>query len=528
MFNDCFNLSVSQLFQRAYNLYPDKEVIFDQQRRITYGELWQESLALAASLDNKLYIKKEDRIAVCLPNWHEFVVVYLAAAHLGAIFVPFNTRYLTDDVEYILENSGARIAFFTKEFGGVRHIEQFANVKQRIATLEYLVSVRSEIEGCGSYVRLLAEGRHLPFSPVPIQLKEDVFSIIYTSGTTGKPKGAMLTHANVVHTGTTTAEAMLCTPDDVFLVPVPLFHVFGMVPGILSVIASGAKVVLMDVYKAKEALELIESEKITVHYGVPTMFILELNHSDFTAFDLSSLRTGIIGGAPCPVEIVKLIRTEMGCDIVVAYGLSETSPTLTMTGFDDDDTLRSETVGKALPGVELKIVNGRREPVPVGEVGELASRGVGIMKGYHNMPEETKDAIDDDGWFYTGDLVTIDEQGYIRIVGRSKEMIIRGGYNIYPREIEEFFYTHPAVLEVAIVGLPDNVLGEISSAAIRLKPGFQIDAAGLKEFIKNKVADYKVPDKIVIMDELPMTASGKIKKIDLQAQLKETLGAELR
>lgn len=527
MFKDCYELNVSQLFERACKLYPDKEVIFDRHRRMTYSELWRESLALAASLAD-LNVQKGDRVAVCLPNWHEFVVIYLAVAHLGAILTPFNTRYRADEVEYILENSGASVAFFTQKFGGVNHYEQFANAKKRLGSLRWLIAVRCELDGCDSYAELLAKGRNQPISPAPLERKEDVFAILYTSGTTGKPKGAMLTHANVVHTGTISAESMHCTPDDVFLVAVPLFHVFGMVPSILSVFAAGAKMVLMDVYKARDALELIQSEKITVHHGVPTMFILELNHSDFNSFDLSSLRTGIIAAAPCPVEIVKRIRTEMGCDIVVAYGLSETSPTLTMTGFDDDDAVRSETVGKALPGAEVKIVNGLKQPVPAGEVGELACRGFGVMKGYYNMPEKTREAIDEDGWFYTGDLATIDERGYIRIVGRSKEMIIRGGYNIYPREIEEIFYTHPAVLETAIVGLPDTVLGEIACAAIRLKQGFQVDASELKEFINDKVADYKVPDKIVIMDELPMTASGKIKKIDLQAQLKQKLGDELR
>jgi acyl-CoA synthetase (AMP-forming)/AMP-acid ligase II len=273
---------------------------------------------------------------------------------------------------------------------------------------------------------------------------------------------------------------------------------------------------------------LIEQERVTVKHGVPTMFILELNHPQFKRFTLSSLRTGIVAAAACPVEIVRRIRTEMGCDIVICYGLSETSATLTATDYSDDDLVRSETCGKALPGAEVKIVDANRQQLPPGEVGEVVCRGFGVMKGYYNLPEETRQALDEDGWFYTGDLGTLDDKGYLRIVGRKKEMIIRGGYNIYPREVEEVFYTHPGVMEIAIVGLPDTVLGEISCAAIKLKPGKTATEEEMKSFIKQRVANYKVPDKIVFVDEFPMTASGKIKKVEMQVQLKERLGAELR
>ncbi|WKB36088.1 AMP-binding protein [Terrilactibacillus sp. S3-3] len=277
----------------------------------------------------------------------------------------------------------------------------------------------------------------------------------------------MLTHSNVVNMAVINAEELNCTAEDVFFfLAVPVFHVFGFVPGILSTIASGARMVLMEKYKRKAALELIESEKVTVKYGVPTMFILELSYKDFTKYDLSSLRTGIIAAAPCPVEIVKKIRYEMGCDIMIAYGLSETSPCLTMTRFDDSDIIRAETVGRPLPGVELKIVNENREEVGTGEVGEVACRSLGLMKGYYKMPEKTAEVIDENGWFYTGDMGTIDEEGHLRMIGRKKEMIIRGGFNIYPKEVEEVLYTHPDVMEVAIVGLPDTVLGEVSCACV--------------------------------------------------------------
>src|SRR5699024_4029795 len=281
-------------------------------------------------------------------------------------------------------------------------------------------------------------------------------------------------------------------------------------------------------YKAKEALNLEEEERVSVKHGVPTMFILELNHEDFFKYDLRSLRTGIIAAAPAPEEVVRRIRSDMGCDIVVCYGQSETSPTLTMTKFDDPDSLRAETVGPALPGAEIKIVDNEKNEVEIGEIGEIACRSFGVMKGYYNMPEKTQQALDGDGWLYTGDLGTLDEYGYLRIVGRKKEMIIRGGFNIYPREVEEVFYKHPDVMEVAIVGLPDTVLGEVSCACVKLKPNSSADEEALLTYIKGRVADYKVPNELLIVDELPMTASGKIKKTALQEQLKEDLKTELR
>ena len=521
------NLTVSQLLEEKFKKYPQKEVMFDRTTRMSYEQLWQNSLALSASL-HKLGLGKGDKIAVCLPNWNEFVVIYMAIAHLGAVIVPFNTRYRQDEVEYIVQNSNAKAAFFTEEFSDVNHLNQFTKAQKKVSQLEHLITVRFESEGLLSLERLIEEGKSEPFEPVHLDPLEDLFTILYTSGSTGAPKGAMLTQSNVVQTAIKSAEGMNCTEDDVFLVAVPVFHVFGMVPSILTTIAIGARMVLMDHYKAQEALKLQEAERITVKHGVPTMFILELNQDNFKSFDLSSLRTGIIAAAPCPEEIVRRIRHEMGCDIVVSYGASETSPTLTMTKFDDTDNLRAETVGTALPGAEVKIVDEYREEVPTGEVGEIACRSYGVMKGYYNMPEKTQAALDHDGWFYTGDLGTLDEYGYLRIVGRKKEMIIRGGYNIYPREVEEVFYKHPDVMEVAIVGLPDTVLGEVSCACVKLKPSANLNETELQSYIKERVADYKVPDKILFVDELPMTASGKIKKVALQEQLKENMKTELR
>ncbi|MED3662408.1 AMP-binding protein [Ureibacillus sp. FSL K6-8385] len=519
--------TVFELLEKASEKYPDKEAVFDGANRVTYRQLIEEARLIAAALAQKGY-QKGDRVMVSLPNWYEGVAIYFALARLGAILIPCNTRYSREELLYILENSGAKGMFVGKDFQYFDTFEQYLKSRNEDHHLEDIITVRSKKSEYSSYSDLLKKGRGYPVPSPSITPSEDVYTILYTSGTTGRPKGAMLTHENVVYSATITVDALKCSKDDVYLIPVPIFHVFGLVPGILSVVLKGSKMVFLEEYKAINALRLIESEKVTVHYGVPTMFILELNHPEFHKFDLSSLRTGIIAAAPCPEEIVRKIRTEMGCDIQVSYGLTETSAPITFTSFEDDDYLKSTTVGKFLPGYDGKIVDAQRQKVGIGEIGEIAVKGKGVMKGYYKMPEYTQAAFDDDGYFYTGDLGTMDEQGYVRIVGRKKEMIIRGGYNIYPREIEEHFYKHPSILEVAIIGLPDTVLGEISCAVIKLKPGHEEDEQSLKEYIKDKVADFKVPDRIIFVDKLPITASGKIIKHELKNIITEKLKATLR
>lgn len=518
-------LSVYQLLKRASFKYPNKEAIFDGINRISFTRLLEETNFIASALSAR-GIEKGDRVMVSLPNWYEFVVIYFALAKIGAITVPCNTRYRQDELIYILENSEAKALFIGKDFAFLESFKPFLSDAQ--SSLKHLFTVRLKDKDLTSYENLLEEGNGQNQKEVAICPEDDVFTILYTSGTTGKPKGAMLTHENVVFSSALTVDKLKCTSDDIYLIPVPAFHVFGLVPGILSAVSEGSKIVFIEDYKAIEVLKLIEQEKVTVHYGVPTMFILELNHPDFHQFDLSSLRTGIIAAAPCPEEVVRKIRTNMGCDIQVSYGMTETSAPVTFTTFEDDDYLKSVTVGKFLPEIEGKIVDALRQPVPVGEIGEIAVRGKVVMKGYFKMPEETQVAFDHEGWFYTGDSATLDENGYIRIVGRKKDMIIRGGYNIYPREVEEYFYKHPSVLEVAIIGLPDTVLGEISCAVIKLKPGYTESEESMKEYIKEKVADFKVPDRIVFVEKFPMTASGKIIKQELKNIIGQQLKATLR
>lgn len=515
-------MTVPDVLERAQRMNPKKEALFDGYTRVTYEQLYKEVQLIASGLAQK-EIHKGDRVIVCIPNWNEFVSIYFALASLGAILVPCNTRYRSEELTHILYNSGAKAVFVTGDHGHVDFFQSHLKNGDNQSCLEHIFTVRFNKEGLLSFQDLLKMGEKTPYPKAAIDPDEDIFSILYTSGTTGKPKGVMLTHRNFLYAAEAANRRLQCTADDVFLIAVPVFHVFGMVPGILSAIAACAKIVFMEHFKAIHALEIIEREKISVHHGVPTMFILELNHPRFAEYDLSSLRTGIIAAAPCPEEIVRRIRQDMGCNIMVFYGLTESTAPITATSFEDEDYIRSVTVGRVLPGSEAKVVDSARKAVPVGTVGELALRGPGIMKGYYKLPEQTREVFDEDGWFHTGDLASIDEEGYIRIIGRKKEMIIRGGYNIYPREIEEIYYKHPSILEVVIVGLPDAVLGEISCAAIKLKPGHSAEEEAMREYIKDKVADYKVPDRIVFLDELPKTSSGKIQKFLLEQQLRKKM-----
>jgi fatty-acyl-CoA synthase len=510
-------MSVAQLLVKACQSCPDKEVIYDGVRRISYRDLQTEATELSAGLQH-MGVQKGDRVAVSLPAWYEFIVAVYAIAKVGAVLVPFNTRYREDEAEYILNDSGAKVIIFTKEYDGVHHLAQFQAISKRLPSLEHLITVRFEHEGLQTYEQVRTNGRIHDLEEPEIVVKEDVFAIIYTSGTTGKPKGAMLTHHNLINCSVNSLLAIKANENDVYLHASPYFHIMGLA-GILRLVAGEAKAVILERYKTEQALKLIQQEKVTIHSGVPTIFILELNHPAFKSYDLSSLRVAIMAGAPCPVEIIRRVKKEMGCPVLVSYGMTETGPILTFTQFEDDEYIQSETVGKAIKDVQLKIVNENRREVLTGVVGEIACNSESLMKGYFNLPDKTKEVIDEYGWFYTGDLGTIDPAGYVRIVGRKKDMVIRGGYNIYPGEIEEVFYTHSAVAEVAIIGLPDTVLGEVSCAAVTLKPDVLATAEELKQFIIERVADYKVPDHVIVVDELPKTSSGKIMKFVLKESI---------
>lgn len=508
------SLSVAELFDEAAGSAPDKEAVYDLARRLTYGELKEEAERTAAALLS-LGIVPGDRIGVSLPNWHEAVVLYYAIARIGAVLVPFNPKYRLHEVQHILKNSGSRLLFVCEEFENIDLSAVESHVQE-------IITVRFRKEGLRSFDEWIANRAGLVRLPdLTVNPSEDVYCILYTSGTTGTPKGAMITHHALVESGIAISDSMQCTEEDVYLVVAPVFHVFGLACNLLSAVYRRSRLVLLDKFRAKKALELIQQEKVTIHHAVPSMLNLELKDPDFDSYDLSSLRAGMTGAAPCPPETIRGARSQMGMKLSISYGSTETA-TVTITEYDDSERHILETIGRAVKGAEVKIVDDRRETLPFGQTGEIACRGFGIMKGYYGLPEQTREVLDGEGWFYTGDLGIMDSGGYIRYVGRKKELIIRGGFNIYPQEVESLLQNHPKILECAVIGLPDQVMGEIVCAAVKLRPGQQSASEEIIEFLKAHIAPYKLPSKVVILDELPVTASGKIQKAKLREMIKDT------
>ncbi|MED1795751.1 class I adenylate-forming enzyme family protein [Brevibacillus nitrificans] len=507
-------LSVSQLLDRVAAQNPGREAIYDLTRRLTYGELHKEVQQLASALV-ALGIEEGDRVGVSLPIWHEAVQLFFAIAKIGAILVPFNPKYRSQEVEYILANSCAKAVFVSEEFEKVKC--DFAST-----SVQTVVTVRFEKEGCLSFRELIRQSDLVAIPAVPCNPADDIFCILYTSGTTGHPKGVMITHLSVVQSGMAIGASLNCTTNDVFIIVSPLFHVFGMSCNLMSAVYYQSKMVLVEKFKADQTLQLIQQEKVTVHHAVPSALAMELKQMDVEEYDLSSLRTGITGASPCPEETIKAVRERMGMNLCISFGSTETG-SVTLTPYDAPEHLVAQTVGKAIDGVEIQIVNDQRETVLPGEVGEIACRGFGIMKGYYNLPEQTKQVLDSAGWFYTGDLGTMDEMGYIQFVGRKKEMIIRGGFNIYPQEIEGVLRKHPKVADVAVIGIPDPVMGESVYAAIQVKQGFGCTFEEIIEYLKPQFASFKLPSHVVFVDNLPVTASGKIQKTKLKEIIMETV-----
>jgi fatty-acyl-CoA synthase len=517
------DLTVFQLLERAVKECGDRPAVVFRDRRLTYAELGARVDRLAAQLV-RLGVGRGDHVGILLPNWPEFVESYFAVARLGATIVPFGMRLGSVELEGLLEQGRVKVLIAAESFGGVDYVPLLRAFWPRLPRLERIVVVGARgIAGLSDrrlldYERLL-QSEELPGPAAPPVPEKDVALILYTSGTTSTPKGVMLSHRNIVWTAFNENQVMRITSDDRFLLVVPFSHVFGAVVGILCAVAGGSAMVLLDRFKADDVLLTIDRERASILYGTPTMFVLELASPQFDRFDLTSLRTGIIAAAPCPVEVVTSIMTRMHCDIAISYGLTETSPALTATTFHDSPELRASSVGKALPGVELRVVDDQRRPVPAGTVGELACRGYAVMQGYYQQPALTAEIIDEEGWLYTGDLASLDEDGYVRICGRKKDMIKRGGFAIFPVDVENYLYKHPAVQDVAIIGVPDPVLGEISRAYIIRKPRAEVSAEEILAFCRGKLADYKVPDQIHFVDVLPMTPSGKIQKAKLRERL---------
>jgi fatty-acyl-CoA synthase len=499
----------------------DRVFLISGSRRFTYRQVDDQATALAASL-RELGIEPGDRIALDLPNWPEFVVSMFAAAKLGAVIVPLNPRYTVPELQYMLRHSEATAVVSAEDFNGVDYLELFEGFLSSLPELQYLLTVgEADLwydDRIYQFEDLLSSGVGRAFEPTDVS-PEDTFAILYTSGTMGKPKGVALSHSNMLDTAAATVEAIGLTHDDVVFGVTTVFHVFGIGPGILGTMAAGASLVLQEQFEPAQALALIEKHRVTAHYGVPTVFITELRELEERSYDLSSLRTGIVAGAPVTDELVKRIRNELCPNLCVAYSLTETASTMAMTRADDPPEKQVFTVGRPLPDMDLRILDFDGSILPEESLGEIGVRGPGVMKGYYRQPGETAHAFDEDGYFQTGDLGMIDDEGFLHIVGRRKELIIRGGFNVYPREVEDRMHAHPAVMDVAVIGLPHEVLGEVVCACIVPVEGAIVTGEEIRDWCRGALADFKVPDLVRFFDSFPLTGSGKVRRVELARML---------
>ncbi|MBS3748518.1 MAG: AMP-binding protein [Candidatus Thermoplasmatota archaeon] len=535
--------TIGDIVDETAKKYPtnDALVYVDRGLRLNYKEFKDKVDMLAKSL-MALGIKRGDHIAVWAYNVPEWVYLQFASAKIGAVLVTVNTYYKAKELEYLLKQSDSTTLFLVESFKDVNYVEMVRKVVPDLSKtepgnidLEHLPFLKNIVfignnapKGMFSFSEV--EDMHQQISDDQLAERQssldqhDTINMQYTSGTTGFPKGVELTHHNIVNNAYYVGETMGMTEKDRLCIPVPFFHCFGCVMSTLNSVIHGSAMVPIEQFDAGNVLEAIETERCTAIQGVPTMFIAELRHPDFDDFTLSSLRTGIMAGSSCPIEVMKEAMEKMYLkEITIAYGLTEASPVITMTRRDDPIEKRVETVGKVLPHIDAKIIDPETgDELPAGEPGELIARGYNIMKGYYKMPDKTSESIVD-GWLHSKDLAVMDEDGYFSILGRTDDMIIRGGENVYPREIEEFLYTNEKIEDVAVVGVPSEKYGEEVCAFIKLKDGEQATEDEIKSFCNEGISRFKIPKYILFEDTFPMTASGKIRKVDLRDIAKDQL-----
>ncbi len=520
--------TIGDNLMRTTARFPDSEAMVDvpSGRRWTYLQLDADVTALALGLI-AVGVEAGDRIGIWSPNCPEWTLLQYATAKVGAVLVNVNPAYRSHELAYVLAQSGMRMLVSAVVHRTSKYRAMIDEVRPQCPDLREVVYI-----GEDSWAELVAAGAGTATDQLATRMSEldpdDAINIQYTSGTTGFPKGATLSHHNILNNGFFVGELVGYTEHDRICLPVPFYHCFGMVMGNLAATSHGACMVIpAPAFDPAATLKAVEQERCTSLYGVPTMFIAELGLPDFATYDLSSLRTGIMAGSPCPVEVMKRVIAEMNMsEVAIAYGMTETSPVSTMTRVDDDLARRTETVGRVMPHLEVKVVDpAMRRVVPRGAPGELCTRGPSVMLGYWNEPDKTTEAIDSARWMHTGDLATMDDDGYLSIVGRIKDMVIRGGENVYPREIEEFLYSHPDIADVQVIGVPDPRYGEELMAWVVMRPGADpLTAAGVRTFCEGRLAHYKVPRYVHVVDGFPMTVTGKIRKVEMRAEAVEILG----
>lgn len=535
--------TIAELLAATAAAHPDAEaVVFREQGiRWTWRQFSEQVDRLATGLLAR-GIARGDRVGIWSPNRQEWLVTQFATARIGAILVNINPAYRLAELEYALNKAGVRMLITAARFKSSNYIEMLQKLAPELAdsqpgalraarlpTLQWVVRMGEEdTAGMLRYADLLSRPDPAVLDATGSALgPHDPINIQFTSGTTGNPKGATLTHHNVVNNGRFVAMAMRLTDRDSLCIPVPLYHCFGMVLSVLACVSVGARMIFPgEAFDPLATMQAVHEERCTALHGVPTMFIAQLDHPEFAKFDFTSLRTGIMAGAPCPIEVMKRVIKDMHmAEVTIAYGMTETSPVSFQSATDDPLEKRVATVGRVQPHLQCKIVDETGQVVPVGATGELCTRGYSVMLGYWEDEDRTREAIRD-GWMHTGDLATIDEQGYCNIVGRVKDMVIRGGENLYPREIEEFLFRHPKVQAVQVFGVPDPKYGEELCAWIVLKPGQSATEEEIREFCRDQIAHYKIPRYVRFVDDMPMTVTGKVQKFVMRETMIRELGLE--
>jgi fatty-acyl-CoA synthase len=523
--------TVGAVLEEAAARWGEREalVVRHQNVRWTYRELDQAADRLAAGLIH-LGLVPGDRIGIWAPNRYEWIVTQFATAKAGLILVTINPAYRTSELEYALNKVGCKALVLAPSFKTSDYAAMFEQIRPKVPTLRAaILTDDAPRAGFLRYADVASSGTADDLERVrqlrPQLQPEDAINIQFTSGTTGLPKGATLSHHNIVNNGYFVAQRMTFSEQDRLCIPVPLYHCFGMVMGVLGCATRGATMVFPgEAFEPKSVLEAVQAERCTALYGVPTMFIAELEHPEFRQYDLRTLRTGVMAGAPCPVEIMKRVISDMHMkEVTIAYGMTETSPVSFQSSRDDSIERRVSTVGTIHPHLEVKVVDAEGRVTPRGERGELLTRGYSVMHGYWDDEEKTQQSIDPQGWMHTGDLATLDDAGFCNIVGRVKDLIIRGGENVSPREVEEFLYRHPKIQDVQVFGVPDRRYGEVVCAWIKLKAGERCEAEAIRAFCKEQIAHFKVPQHIRFVDQFPMTVTGKIQKYLMRQEMSREL-----
>ena len=526
-FDEFTGLTYGRMLDKLARESGDKEFLVFEDKRLTYGQFRDRVLKTASAL-KRLGLKKGDRVGLLLPNSLEFFFVQQAVLYLGGIYISLSTRYRNYELTYMMKHAGARFMCCVDGYLGADFMGILEEIRPDLPELEQVIVLGEKVPGWAkSFSELVAAEKDIDkawLDQDPPQ-EEDIASILYTSGSTGTPKGVASSHRALIWDSTRVNERLRIGPEDVFLMMLPCSHIFASLVLFTNAFMGRSKIIIMETFEPGEALRLQDAERVSVLYGVPTMFTMMLGHPDFAKYDLTANRTGYMSGASCPVELVRAVMEKMHCNISAAFGMTE-GCCITITRYEDDALIKATTAGHPIRGLDLRIVDDKRRPVPEGQVGEIAVRGRNLFSGYYKQPELTEASFDSDGFFHTGDLGRLDAQGRLVVAGRKKEMVIRGGFNVYPAEVEEQIALVRGVQYAAVVGVPDERLGEKLCACVVPHPGATIDPEKIRAHCKKQLANFKVPDFVEVLDDFPMTTTNKIQKFKIKEMIVKKYSGE--